>query len=56
MSVMRIEFRGTPAPSVQPEQFRFEMFWYVAANSAVRTAASDIARDPVTSGTWSQTE
>jgi Tfp pilus assembly protein PilO len=40
MSVMRIEFRGAPGPAAQPEQFRFEMFWYAAPNSAVQGVAS----------------
>lgn len=35
MSMMRIEFRGTPAPVSQPEQFRFDMFWYAATNHEI---------------------
>jgi hypothetical protein len=56
MSVMRIEFRGTPAPVTQPEQFRFEMFWYAAPNSAVQSLASERIRNLVASGAWVQTE
>jgi len=52
MSVMRIELRGTPAPVAQPEKFRFDMFWYAAPNSAVRSTASESTRSPVASGTW----
>lgn len=40
MSVMRIELRGTPARTVEPEQFRFEMFWYAAPKSAIQAVAS----------------
>lgn len=52
MSVMRVELRGTPAPVAQPEHFRFDMFWYAAPNSAVRSAASEKARGLVASGAW----
>jgi hypothetical protein len=40
MSVTRIELRGNPSPAAPPEQFRFEMFWYAAPNSAARADAS----------------
>jgi Tfp pilus assembly protein PilO len=56
MSVMRIEFRGTPARTTQAEQFRFEMFWYTAPNSAVRSAASAGTRHPVAFAAWGQME
>jgi hypothetical protein len=52
MSVMRIEFRGAPAPAAQPEHFRFEMFWYAAPNSAVQSVASDTTRNLGVSGAW----
>lgn len=56
MSVMRIEFRGTPGPTTRAEQFRFEMFWYAAPNSAVRSAASERVQELVASTAWDQTE
>ncbi|MGE5295338.1 MAG: hypothetical protein ACM3VT_10970 [Solirubrobacterales bacterium] len=30
MSATRVEFRATPGPTPQAEQFRFEMLWYAA--------------------------
>lgn len=40
MSVTRVEFRGVPAREIQPQQFRFEMFWYAATNGAAWDDAS----------------
>lgn len=36
MSVMRVELTGIPSRTVEPERFRFEMFWYAAPDSAAR--------------------
>lgn len=52
MSVMRIEFTGSPARTAEPERFRFEMFWYAAPRNAAQAVAwgdveSRLCADPV---------
>jgi len=47
MSVMRIELSGIPSRTVEPERFRFEMFWYAAPNSAARSVARTDAESDV---------
>jgi len=39
MSIMRIDLTGIPSTTVEPERFRFELFWYAAPNSAVGSVA-----------------
>lgn len=41
MSVMQIELSGNPARFEEPEQFRFDLFWYAAPGSPGRSPASE---------------
>jgi Tfp pilus assembly protein PilO len=47
MSVMQIELSGHPARSEEPEQFRFDLFWYAAPGDPVRNASSERPSDGV---------
>jgi hypothetical protein len=45
MSVMQIELSGNPARRDEPEQFRFDLFWYAAPGDPVRKASSEEPSD-----------
>ncbi len=47
MSVMQIELTGNPARCEEPEQFRFDLFWYAAPGDPVRKASSEKLSDDV---------
>jgi Tfp pilus assembly protein PilO len=43
MSLIRIELTGNPARPAEPEQFRFDLFWYAAPSSPAPNASSNQA-------------